>query len=321
MNEADCLIYNEDDTIRKFSSSSFNFIFDKEIGSSFSWGKTKDESPLYNPISPEEIEIILNDDYIFNENEITKFLNLNIENYITSTTISCITSINITTNKANEIEVKKLINYLNNFKIIVFLNLKYTNKFSLRDIFKIKLFGVNNIFLTFENDLSNFEDSINKLIENDFFVKCRFNINDNNIEKIVNILNNEKYSKEMYTLINFQKSLKKKNFANLINVLKTKNEYLMFIERNNSNKYIKYDVCSNEYRPGLDSCVIDFITKTIYPSIENIENFVNINDINNISNYWNSKEFEKFRKPIVNKLKRMIDKNDNLENEQDVTNE
>jgi hypothetical protein len=307
-NIVESLIFTEDDNFRKFTSSAFNFILNKDDGSAFSWGKTENETPLYNPISPEEIEIVLNDTFTFNKNKIAKFLNLNIgeNNFDKNTSISCINSINIIVNNANENEVKKLFTYLNDLNIIAFLNVNYINNFSLRDVFKIKLFGTNNIILNIENQMSNFDNSIKMLIENDFFVKCKFNVNDDNLENVINILKNENYSKTMYTLINFQKTLKKKNLSNLINYLKTKKDFLIFIEKNNYNKYIKYEACSNEYRPCLDSCVIDFSNGKIYPSFENIDIFVNINDINSISDYWNSKEFSKFRKPIVNKLKKLL---------------
>lgn len=322
-NTIESLIFTEDENFRKFTSSAFNFILNKDDGSAFSWGKTKDDNPLYNSISPEEIEIILNDKFTFNKNKIAKFLNLNIDEsrFDKNTSISCINSIIITVCNTNENEVKKLINYLNHLRITTFLNVNYTNNFSLRDIFKIKLFGTNNVILNIENYTLNFENSVKMLIENEFFVKCKFFINDKNIENIIDILNNKKYPKEMYTLINFQKSLKKNNLKKLIDSLKLKDDSLIFIERNNFNKYTRYEVYSNEYRPCLDSCVIDFLNEKIYPSLENIDIFVNINDVTNISNYWNSKEFSKFRKPIVNRLKKILVSEQNNENEQDVTNE
>ena len=322
-NTVESLIFTEDDNFRKFTSSTFNFILNKDDGSAFSWGRTKEDNPLYNLISPEEIEIILNDKFTFNKNEIAKFLNLNIDesNFDKNTSISCINSIIITVCNTNENEVKKLINYLEHLRITTFLNVNYTNNFSLRDIFKIKVFGTNNVILNIENYTLNFENSVKMLIENEFYVKCKFFINDKNIENIIDILNNKKYPKEMYTLINFQKSLKKNNLKKLIDTLKLKNDSLIFIERNNFNKYTRYEVYSNEYRPCLDSCVNDFLNEKIYPSLENIDIFVNINDVTNISNYWNSKEFSKFRKPIVNRLKKILVSEQNNENEQDVTNE
>jgi hypothetical protein len=224
MEEVNSLIYNEDSESKVFISNDFNFILDKETKSSFSWGKTKDETPLFNPISPEEVNLILNDDFIFDKNMIDKFLNLNVEKKQEfNTSISCINSIDVFVNKIqNEDEIKKLFNYFESLNIVAFLNINYNNDFSLKNIFKIKVINVNNVLLSFSDHLDNVIGSIKLLIENNIFVKCKFYLTNENFENVYKILSNDEYPQSLMTFINFNKTFKKQNLSKLTEYLKSK---------------------------------------------------------------------------------------------------
>ena len=70
------LVYKEDAEAKCFASENFNFIYSKIDNTSCSWGKTKDETPEYNPISPETITIKVDSNFLFNRDLILKLISL-----------------------------------------------------------------------------------------------------------------------------------------------------------------------------------------------------------------------------------------------------
>lgn len=303
------LIYNEDVDSKIFKSENFNFIFDKSTFSSFSWGETEEITPLYNPISPEEINLILPDEYVFDKKIFFKLFNLNIDfneikksNY---TSVSCITSVNVfCDNFSNNENVKQLFNYLNELCFVPFLNIDFNKNISLRDIFKLKYLNVKNVILNVKTPSIDVISIIKLFLENDIFVKVKFIVSNEVFEKVFSIISNNEYPKQLLTLINFNKSFNKDNLKKLTKYLKENNLVSIVIDRNNFNKTKNYEMKSLNYRPGIDSCVIDLKNNKIYPSLENFEKIVNINDVNSIYDYWNSNVFKNFRKSIVSKLEK-----------------
>lgn len=316
MIEIQNLIYNEDAETKIFASENFNFILDKETGSSYSWGKTKDDTPLYNPISPEEIHLILNDDYVFDKNIMDRILNLNIETVHDKniTSVSCINVVNVNImNVINEQEVKKLFNYFESLKIIAFLNINFNNSFSLKNVFKLKFLNVKNVILNVYNEYEKVIESIKLLIENEIFVKCKYNLTNENFDNYFKIISNNEYPQSLLSIVKITKNFKKNYLNKLTEYLKTRNLISFLIERTDFNKYKNYEMKSFQFKPALDSCVIDLISNKICPSFEFGDVFVNINDVKNISNYWNSDAFNKFRKPIILKLENLKRKETNNE--------
>jgi hypothetical protein len=148
------LVYKEDDDVKCFVSENFNFIYSKIDNTSCSWGKTKDETPEYNPISPETITIKIDSNFLFNRDLILKLISME---YKKGECISCITSINIEGSQKdifNNDEIKKLIEYIESFKIVCFLKIKFENEFTLKDVFKIKYLGCKNIILNVSNEIN-----------------------------------------------------------------------------------------------------------------------------------------------------------------------
>lgn len=65
-------IYVNNEKHRLFASENFNFVFDKETGVSVCWGQTINDSPEWDPVSPQELVFSMNN---FNVTEFIKQVN------------------------------------------------------------------------------------------------------------------------------------------------------------------------------------------------------------------------------------------------------
>lgn len=298
MIEIQNLIYKEDHEARCFMSENFNFIYSKIDNSSCTWGKTKEETPEYNPISPESIIFKINEDFIFDRETIMKLLSIKPEN---DEFISCINSVILEgENYYNNWEVKRLVKFIEDFNVLCFLKIDFKNIIDLKEIFKIKYLGIKNIILNVENNFNRGEiiESISNLFNNDILVNCIFNIDSKNVNEFVLMLN-DNYDCSIFTKIYFNKPMiKKEQLEELTNVIRTK-EFLDIVVIKPRNSRKKYEIKNIFDESGLFNCLVDFFNKKIYCSSKNSENFVNINDVKNINDYWNSLEFNNFRKKIL----------------------
>lgn len=301
------LIYDENENYKVFKSPEFNYFFDKKTFLSVSFGKNRLDDVIYNPLSPEKIDIILSEKYVFDENILNKIFDLKINlnkddklNYL----ISCISNVNVHITKfACDSEIRKLFEFLNKMGVAIFYNLDYTNKISMRDVYKFKFLNVNKLNLNVNNYLTNLVDIIKLFVENNIFVTINLNLNKDNINDAFKLFEKDNIGNFLNISIKIDKSLNKKDLQMISNNMKGEN---VIFERNFYNRYKKYDdIIFNDYTPGLYSCVIDFNLNRIYPSLEVSKNFVNITDVNNISDYWYSDVFEKFRQPLVKKLEKI----------------
>ena len=55
--ELKTLIFNDGEKFRSFQSEDFNFILDKNSGISICYGESQTQTPTYDPLSPEIIDI------------------------------------------------------------------------------------------------------------------------------------------------------------------------------------------------------------------------------------------------------------------------
>lgn len=293
------LIYKEDDEARCFISENFNFIYSKIDNTSCSWGKSKDETPNYNPISPETIIMKIDDNFLFYRDEILKLISMEYKN---SECVSCVTSIILegdVKNIFNNDEVKKLICYINSFNIVCFIKINFISEFTLKDIFKIKYLNCKNIILNISNEIKINEllNSINILTENEIIVNCEVSLNSKNIDSFINLISNN-YNLDILTTINFIKpNIKKDKLNELSNIIQEK-QLVNIIVNKEINSRKKYEIKNKIDEDGLFSCIIDF-TKNIIYCEKFKENFVNFNDVKKLSDYWNSKQFNDVRRQLI----------------------
>lgn len=199
--------YLNNQYIRAINSPDFNFALDKETGVSICWGRTENEEPIYDPISPQELIFEINDktsiyDIINNFNIITDVRykkneqliaipEIKIENYdnfckdptvITASTINSII-FNIKNSKNISDTLNKILmiqQYLKKFNVIIFIqiNSSITND----NINQLK-FITSNIIVNI-NQSDNYKD----LKNNNFNTHIKTYINQHNFYDILNKL-------------------------------------------------------------------------------------------------------------------------------------
>lgn len=293
------LIFKEDDEIKCFISKNFNFIYSKKDNTTCVWGETKDETPLYNPISPETITFKLNDKFEFNIDCILKLISIHPKK---DECISCISNVIFdNVNLCINDDIKRLIKYVEKFNILCFLKIDFKTELTLKDVYKLKYLGISNVLINiFDNfNYNELINSINILSENNILVNCNFNLTSNNIEDVIKLFNSEKYNSLILSSLCFKKGKIKKTLLNdLIFIIKSKMFLNVFIKVPINSK-TKYEIKTIKNDDGLFSCIIDFIENKIYCGNEFVNNFVNINDVNQIQDYWNSEQFNNVRKQLI----------------------
>lgn len=300
------ILYEENDKIKTLKTEEFSYVFDKESGTSFSWGTTQNETADFDVFSPEIIVIKIDDSFKFNNYNLKKLLNVNLkvdddfnERYFLST----ISNIELILNKkllSND-EIKQLINALKEYKINVSIRLNVDEKFSLKEILKIKLMNVDTIIFDACEITDELANTIKTFISNKIFVNCNFYLNSKTIEKFINDLD------KLPILLNinvFYKTKLDKKLKEFLEKIKSENKINILVKNDYKNIGRNCDNLIIEYDNGLYSCYYDFITNLIYPD-ESQEKFgIDINEINSVTDFWNSDKFEKFRKNILKKIKK-----------------
>lgn len=293
------LVYKEDDEVRCFISENFNFVYSKIDNTSCSWGKTKDETPEYNPISPETLYFKIDKNFMFNRDLILKLISMEYKN---DECISCISSIAIEGNPNdifNNEDIKKLIGYISSFNILCFIKIKFEKELSLKDVFKIKYLNCKNLILDIQNNFNANElrNSIKILTENEILVNCEFNLNSKNIDNFINLISHN-YQLDVLTTINFTKpTIKKEQLKSLSDIIKEK-QFVNIIVNKENNSRKKYEIKNKIKDNGLFSCVVDFTKNVIYCE-DYLDNFVNISEVKRISDYWNSNQFNDVRRQLI----------------------
>lgn len=281
------LVFKEDDELKTFISEEFNFIYDKKTYAVMEWGRHQIETPTYNPIGPEIMNILIHDQFEFIniKDFFEKIVNKQEKNNHLMLA-SPITNFNLYVNNLTGKYYNNFnyfIKYLNYYKVYVTLCFNYFDNLSLKDIIRICSINVKNILL----NVNEFE--IEKLLEfiklcssKEIFVSCKFNLNKNNFNKFLDLI--EKFPKDTFSTYQFEKPrITKKQIKDLeekIKELKTN----IFVKKNDG---------------SLFSCVVDFENELVYPTFNDIENGIKFENINSINDFWNSEKFVNVRNSLI----------------------
>lgn len=281
------LVFKEDEKIKSFISEEFNFIYDKETQAVLSWGKEQTDTPTYNPIGPEVMNLIIDDDFEFIKYKdfFEKIINKQERNGKLSL-ISTTTNFNLYINNLNSkclTNLKFFIKYLDFYKSYITLCFKYQNEMSLKEIIRIKTTEIKNIILIINDfEINNLIQFIKLCSSKEIFVSCKFNLNKNNFDKFLDLM--EKFPKDTFSTYQFEKpKITKKQIKDLeekIKELKTN----IFVEKNDG---------------SLFSCCVDFENELVYPTFNDIENGIKFENINSINDFWNSEKFVNVRNSLI----------------------
>lgn len=301
--ELQTLVFNEDDKIRTFFSNDFNFILDKSKRYSICYGKTPNDTPTYDPLGPEEIDIIINDNFEFNKQllQINKLLNIHQENDDSLISISTITNVNVVVKNLymkNVDEVSHLIKYLNSFNFNVNLIVDYSFMVSFSEIFRLKVFNASNItFNVWDFNPDSLIETMENCLSKDLNVSFNFNINSKNYKNFINLLEFNRIPQTIFSNILFYRPITKKIKDEIVKELNNSCNFTICDTKFVNNKKIKYDKI-RPYQDGLFKCYINFNDGKVYSSADD-QIGIDFYKIENINSYWNSEEFFEFRNNLI----------------------
>jgi len=301
--ELQTLVFNEDDKIRTFFSNDFNFILDKSKRYSICYGKTPNDTPTYDPLGPEEIDVIINDNFEFNKQllQINKLLNIHQENDDSLISISTITNVNVVVKNLymkNVDEVSHLIKYLNSFNFNVNLIVDYSFMVSFSEIFRLKVFNASNItFDVWDFNPDSLIETMENCLSKDLNVSFNFNINTKNYKNFINLLEFNRIPQTIFSNILFHRPITKKIKDEIVKKLDDSCNFTICDTKFVNNKKIKYNKL-RPYQDGLFKCYINFNDGKVYSSADN-QIGIDFYKIENINSYWNSEEFFKFRNNLI----------------------
>ena len=294
------LIYTDDENVRKFSTKEFNFALDKKSRMSFCYGRYVNETPTYDPLSPEIIDIFLDKDFNFEKNKIilNKIFNIQYsekENkFLMISTISSVNLIIKNIYDENINEIIKLYEYLNNFNMFINLIINYDNVKELRDVIRAKLFKIQNIIIEVTSFKSNeLMDQLNLLLSKQLIVSYNFYLSKDNYEEFKKLIENN-FPKFSFSNIFFK--LKTSNIVKkkVIELLKEQSGNFTIFD--NTNKFNESFISKSP--DGLFKCYVNFSKKCVSYSSD-FENSIKFMKIKDINSYWQSDLFNRYRESLV----------------------
>ena len=281
------LVFKEDENLKTFISEEFNFIFDKTTQAVMSWGKERINTPTYDPISPEIMNLLINDDFEFiNYKDFFEKIVNKQEKDGKLSLISTTTNFNFYVNDLNVKsfnDLKYFVKYLDFYHSYITLCFKYNDDLSLKEIIRIKTIGIKNIILSVNDfDIDKLTQFIKLCSSKEIFISCKFIITKDNYDKFINLLN--KIPKDTFSTYKFEKpKVTKKQIKDLnqkINELETN----VFVEKNDG---------------ALFSCCIDFEKKLFFPTFNDEKHGIAFDKIDNINDFWNSEKFVEVRNSLI----------------------
>lgn len=318
------LMYADDNDKRIIQSDEFNFALDKETGISVCWGKDINDSPEYDPVSPQEIIFKLEQN--FNLEQHIKNFNFiaNVKKRISETEFEHITD-HLAVRAANNLvalstiasvvlildndlslynldDILSFTRYINKFKVSVIVQINTSKKITFDELSKIKLIGTSIQIKTdddFNGDI--FLKNIQLLADNGCNLSSKIMINKNTFDEVYNII--DKLPKEISMKIYFN------------NPYITSGKYIQiqnkFIENQLENVRISTCVHNkfNKRKPNMVMVPVDcdatrfsiYVENDMIYPCEYAKNTsgINIPACKSIHDFWFDKNINKIRKYII----------------------
>lgn len=317
------LIFTDDKNQRSLMSEEFNFTLDKNSGVSACWGKTMNDTPFYDPISPQELVFKINNDFCLEDylnqfnflanikikNTKTEFKKIenaleavSLENLICLSTLANVVLIFDTLNSFDINELLKFTKYIRKFKVQLVIQINANHKLSYEEIIKLKLLGTSIQLKTDDNfNANNFIVNLNELENNNILVSSKVSItkkNYNEILKVIPLLPKTTSMKLFFvepyiTTIKYKEIQQKFLDANLLNVKIATNSNERFNKRKNNIILTPID-CDG-------ACFSVYIEDgKIYPDEYLKIIGIPIKECKNIHDFWYHHNFKNIREKIAN---------------------
>ena len=302
--ELKTLIFNDGEKFRSFQSEDFNFILDKNSGMSICYGESPSQTPTYDPLSPEIIDIKIDKKFVFDDEikNINKLFNIDKDEkhdgeLIIISTISTINFIIDDIYMENAGEIVKFYEYIKKFNIFVNLVVFYENIKELRDVLRLKFFNIQNIVIVV-NDFksSDLLNQINLLLSKNLNVSYDFYISKNNYKEFISLIELG-FPGNTFSNIYFKDNTTKTIRSKIVLTINDKGNFTICDTKKIRNEILNYSLITL-YQDSLFKCYIDFNTKKVSYS-PNFEEFISFRKIKRIDSYWHSDEFKKYRYSLI----------------------
>lgn len=319
----DNIIFTDDKNHRMTLGSAFNFVLDKESGVSVCWGETMNESPDYDPISPQEIIFKIDENF-----DLTKFLTdfnflanirikknerefVSIENPLASLTmdnLSCLSTLAsvvlIFDDKLNTLkidDVLSLTKYIRKFNIPVIIQINCDRELEYAEIIKLKLIGTSIQIKTSDNFKGEiFIKNLKSLIDNDIIVSSKVNVTKNTYDEIYSIIDklDKNTSMKLYFTVPYITTKKYVDIQKKFIDAKLENVRIATCAHNKFNKR-----AANIYLTPMDCDASRFSiyveNGVVYPCEYLKTGGIKISDCKSIHDFWFEKSMVKLRTYIA----------------------
>jgi len=324
--KTDNMVFTDDENSKMLLSNNFNFALDKNSGVSACWGKTVNDSPEYDPISPQELVFKISNSFDLN-NYVKQFIFLgNIKEQKDKTefvslenTLSALTNDNLvslstlasvvlifddTLNDLNLNDVLTFIKFVNKFKVSIIIQLNTDKKISDELLTKIKLLGKSIQITTGDTfNCDNFIYNINLLKKNDFILSSKLLINKNSLKEVLTLVKklndlNKETAIKLYFNKPFVTAKQYKDIQNAFIVAHFDNARIATCFNNHFNKK-NPNMCMLPMDCDATRFSIYIENDKIYPCEFNQLCSYSFSTMKTIRDFWYGKNIIKFRKYIV----------------------
>ena len=317
------VVFTDDANQRMVMGDTFNFALDKESGISMCWGANLNETPEYDPISPQEI--IMKIDKSFNLSTMLEDFNFlanikvkvdqtefkQIDNVLTALAMDNLTCLStlasvvlIFDENLNEINMDELLQftkYIKSFKIPLIIQTNCDIELSYTEVIKLKLLGTSIQIKTsdkFNADL--FVKNIKTLKDNDIIVSSKVNVTSDTYDEILKVVDklDKDTSMKLYFTMPYITTKKYVTIQNKFIEAKLENVRIATCAHNKFNKRK-----ANMYLQPMDCDASRFSVyvedRTVYPCEYAKLNGIKIDDCKSIHDFWYSKNMNKMRNYIA----------------------
>ena len=320
------MVFTNDEHSKMFLSDNFNFALDKDSGISACWGKTVNDSPEYDPISPQELIFKISNKFDLNEyikqfiflgnikeqKDKTEFANLEntllaltTDNLVSLSTLASVVLIfDETLNALKLNDILTFIKFIDKFKVSIIIQLNITEKISDELLTKIKLLGKSVQIKTDDTfNYENFKYNIELLQKNEFIISSKILVNKNSLTEILLLTKNlETLNKESAIKLFFNKPFvtakQYRDIQNSFIAAHFNNARIATCFNNHFNKK-NPNMCMLPMDCDASRFSIYIEENTIYPCEFNQCCSYSFDKMNTIRDFWYDKKLMKFRKYVI----------------------
>lgn len=268
------MFYKETKEMKMIVDKDFFWLFDKASRASFVWGKDQSDDPKFDPFGPEKMSILLDESYIFNEEEAKKLVNIADRNEYIVEDSQCVSSLSMVhldyIGQKITPEAEKLFSFFDNLG--VFVSWVCHGNVSMRDALALSSRKISNVQII-TSAVDGLKDSIDTCISNGLMPEVILESPVDEEDKLLEFIS------ECPPLV-------------FVTIYVDSSEAEKLNEKITAKGIVFKNAKTGAEDDGsLFSCIVDFTRGKVYPSKGDEEHSVSISNIESIDDFWKSQEF------------------------------